>query len=272
LSVLAFMAAALLVPDSHLRIVLFWGGGGALGLTAMLVGALELGRSLEHGSSGDRRSLAPVPLPPLSVAPPSPPPDDAYIHGANSLALWKAAYAFLSSENERDARKAEAGILEVFRNCIAPRTGVLRRVSVLRIVHQAGARDMRVQVRSPAAEFPMTRSVLAEEEWERDRVDLCWAAVHDCQGAVPTAQGFWFQQYDDVHGPNPKLRHPTRHSHFESIWIAPIWKSAPTGDGREPLGVVCLESSEKRYYNVIDQQLVVMTAQALAIGWTKWAP
>jgi hypothetical protein len=33
-----------------------------------------------------------------------------------------------------------------------------------------------------------------------------------------------------------------------------------------------LESSEKRYYNVIDQQLVVMTAQALAIGWTKWAP
>jgi hypothetical protein len=190
-------------------------------------------------------------------------------HGAKALALWKAAHKLLAASTADEARRVESGLLVSLRESCQQRVGVRRRASILRLSGAPGHRILKLHMGELPADFPEEKPTFTETEYLAARVGLCWHAIYDCELALQSTFAAWVQEYEDLHGPNSRLKQVIGDGRFESILIAPIWGR----DGkRSPLGVVCLDSAEDKFYGVQDQQLVVMTAEALAIGWTKWPP
>jgi hypothetical protein len=194
-------------------------------------------------------------------------------HGARALALWKVAHKMLAVSTAEGAREAESQLLASLRETCRQRDDVRRRASILRLeTDRLGRRRLAFHLGELPEEFPEEYPSFTEEEFRKFGVGAAWYAIEMCTPADQRTFAAWIQEYDgDVL--KRRVKPIVGDGEFNSILIAPIWKQDGKRDTkREPLGVVCLDSAQSKFYGVQDQQLVVMTSEALAIGWTKWPP
>lgn len=196
------------------------------------------------------------------------------VHGP-VLAAWDGVASLtstiidLATCREEDLGEQEDFLLYALIECTQQKPGVTRRASILKAaeVQVDDIQDVVLRVHRgwPAHLFEL-ETEFSRRQFRETGYGLCWKAAF--AGAAECSQSEkkrrlvpGFYGVADIDDEQDAFLAIPGGRKFQSILMSPIlWEGSV-------LGVVCLDSEEKRFYSTIDERLVVVAARSLAIGW-----